>query len=131
MLSKVINDKGTSAANIQPYSNVYKVFHKTVSPERGKNWLDLFTKKPINTRTKVPTLSQRMRNMGHTKIRLPRYDDSPAAQYYFESHYRTAAQLMDNIWLNKLNNLLKRQRKTARGSNRQAARQSKSQQLMT
>jgi len=126
-LNKFVRENSAAAPNIQPYTNLYRAHRKMVTPERCKNWLDMLVKKTVNTRSKIPTLSQRMHNIGHTKIRLPSLDGGSAAEYFFQSHYLAAAQVMDNIWLNKINRLLRRQYKNPTGANRRTASRTKSQ----
>lgn len=116
MMSKLIKENSAAGANLQPYSHLPTVFRKTVSPERSKNWLDMFMNEPQSEPGARPTLAQRMSNLGHRRIRLPDLEDASAAEQYFEHHYQAAAQLMDNLWRNKLNRLLKRRQKKPKPS---------------
>ncbi len=108
MLTNFIKDKGGNPAKLNPYTTLPVVFRKTVDEVRFKQWLEKFQQHTLVTDSTTPAFSQRMRNMGQTKIRMPKLGQRSAAEHYFGDHYPMAAQLMDKIWRNKINQILKR-----------------------
>jgi hypothetical protein len=107
MLTNFIKDKGGIPAKLNPYTTLPVVFRKTVDEVRFKHWLEKFQQQTLITDSITPAFSQRMRNMGQARIRMPKLGQRSAAEYYFGNHYSMAAQLMDKIWRNKINQILK------------------------
>ena len=103
MLGKLVREKNAVAANLSPYTTLPKVYRTTVTAERCKQWLDMFLKNTVNTRTNMPTLSQRTQNIGHSRIRLPNLEGACAAESIFETHYPIAVRIMDSLWRTKVN----------------------------
>jgi hypothetical protein len=98
-----IKTKGESVAKLNPFTTLPGVFRKTVNEERCKQWIEILQKREFNTSSTMPTISQRMYNMGQTRIRLPSLERHSAAEHYFGEHNPKVAQLMDNVWRNKIN----------------------------
>ena len=101
MVNNYIKAKNIHPTNLTPYATLLGVFRKNINAERCKQWLESFQKSTINTSSTTPTFSQRMHNMGHSKIRLPELGQHSAAEAYFGPHYAKAAQVMDAVWRKK------------------------------
>lgn len=113
LLHDFIRNKGANTAQLNPYTTLPNVYRKAATEERCKQWIEGFQKSALNTRSPSPTLSQRMGNIGHSRIRLPQLGGTSAAEHYFAAHYPMAAQLLDNVWRNKTHRQLKRRRNSA------------------
>lgn len=103
-----LREANANPTKLSPYTTLPKVFRKTVNEERGRQWLELLNQSTLNTQSAIPTLSQRMSNIGHSRMRLPKLGEASAAEHYFSAHYAQTAQLMDNIWRQKASRRLKR-----------------------
>lgn len=102
MINDLIGKKGVSPAKINPFTSLPAVLGKSLTEARVKQWLEGFERRSLNTKTTEPTLSQRMHNIGHTKIRLPDIEGISAAQYFFGNRYHNATRIMDKVWQDKL-----------------------------
>jgi hypothetical protein len=111
MLSNMVKRTGGNPAKLSPYTTLPVVFRKTVNDERCKQWLEGFQHDApgfLSGQANEPAFSQRMRNIGQTRLRLPKLGQPSAAEVYFGAHYALAAQLMDTVWRNKIMRQLKR-----------------------
>lgn len=121
MLGNWAKRTGANPAKLSPYSALPAVFRKTVNDERCKQWLEGFQQDAPGFfcgLANEPAFSQRMRNIGQTRLRLPKIGQRSAAEVYFGSHYALAAQLMDTVWRNKITQQLKQHHQSAPAPNR-------------
>lgn len=105
MLSAFVREKAGNPNRLTPYSSLPGLFRRRVDDNLCKQWLDAFAKQNVNTRSITPPLSQRMSNIGHSKLRPPKVGQHSAAEHYFAAYYGATAQFMDNVWRRKLSRL--------------------------
>jgi hypothetical protein len=116
MLGNLVKKTGGNLTKLSPYSTLPAVFRKTVNDERCKQWLEGFHQNAPGFRSgqaAEPAFSRRMRNIGQTRLRLPKLGQRSAAEAYFGAHYALVAQLMDTVWRNKIMRQLKRHHQAA------------------
>ncbi|WP_455211677.1 hypothetical protein [Kaarinaea lacus] len=112
MVNNYIKTKSVNPTKLTPYTTLLGVFRKNIDAERCRQWLETFQRSTVNTRSIMPAFSQRMHNMGQTKIRLPELGQRSAAEIYFGAYYPKVAQHMDSVWRKKIHRHLSRRQQS-------------------
>jgi hypothetical protein len=112
-LSNFIISHGGNPAKLNPYTTLSTAFQQIVNEERCKQWLEGFQQRAPGfefVQSNTPAFSQRMHNIGQTRLKLPKLGSRSAAECYFGAHFAKTAHLMDTVWRNKIILRLKQQR---------------------
>ena len=107
LLLEMIRKQGADAGSLSPFTRLPNTYRKMMQPQRMTQWLEKMRRLQVNSRNAEPPLSQRMENMGQSKIRLPDIQQSCAAEVLFGKNYSAICALIDKTWAVKIENQFK------------------------
>ena len=100
--------------SVKPYAGLPSALKKVMTEKRIAQWLAILAQQPEGNREPVPSLIQRMENIGHSRIKPPQLVTISAAKSLFGPAYPAIVQTIDKFWLKHTN-----QRKTVAAHTRQ------------
>lgn len=82
-----------------PYAHLERSFRKGVQQSDRQSWLSQALAAPAAPHSAVPSLQERIQDLGWAEGQIPEWNDNSAAQDYLGQSLDTIVQAMDQAWL--------------------------------